>query len=696
MKLYSALKYSILLTCTSIVIGQSILTITPVPRATGSGRTEVQALFEDLVNNGLLRAQSDAKIAMPQPDDAMAAEWNGKPQNPITKSLTRDLYVSPAGSALLAQLESWNRGRNITAVRDNGIIRGLTNIKWQAYNCSDQSLIDSKALVDETFGYIHQGRLRSGFGEWRSVNSTGCVNWEGHFTASKPVDFEVLYVGRATQNTSLSGIGKITSYRPPRLPNVPDCMSKDFPESQAGSLKITSGAWHPSGNKQFSMDVTLRLEPARNPGLSPQGLQVAVNRSCQPEWQEKTKTIQPTQVVHETEAVVSRWLIETQDGVPLLTNESLPTPEAEHLGLLPIVGHDADDPHGIAKRLQLVPPGGLITLTINSKMQEQARASLQKIVKTLPQASWATERRASVVLLNANGDILAAVSYPDPPSTKEKILPWDIAAFSRVYPVNNPFLERAWEGLDRHQASGSTMKPVTAIAGLKAAATMPNVRALLDGLNPTAFQNLTGLSLRSFEIDPYRDATGWRPPSHTIKNFENEPIARMRNERVGSHCSKNSTADCYDLSLTAAVRGSINVWFVALAMQMDGRLADGYQNTPLANRTVPDLHLLSNLRSFGFGKSAPLFLGAPNNKVRKLGPWQQPDQIDIMGPVPSPMRWILSQNAIGQGTMVTPLRMASIAASIATGSKIQPHLDAAWDKQPAVLPAAEPLNVDMT
>ncbi|KOR28877.1 hypothetical protein TI04_10015, partial [Achromatium sp. WMS2] len=60
------------------------------------------------------------------------------------------------------------------------------------------------------------------------------------------------------------------------------------------------------------------------------------------------------------------------------------------------------------------------------------------------------------------------------------------------------------------------------------------------------------------------------------------------------------------------------------------------------------------------------------------------------------MRWILSQNAIGQGTMVTPLRMASIAASIATGSKIQPHLDAAWDKQPAVLPAAEPLNVDMT
>ena len=59
------------------------------------------------------------------------------------------------------------------------------------------------------------------------------------------------------------------------------------------------------------------------------------------------------------------------------------------------------------------------------------------------------------------------------------------------------------------------------------------------------------------------------------------------------------------------------------------------------------------------------------------------------------MAWTLAQNAIGQGDQITPLHLANVAATIASGQRMRPHLDAAWNGVP-VEPDHPALGLDLS
>jgi cell division protein FtsI/penicillin-binding protein 2 len=270
--------------------------------------------------------------------------------------------------------------------------------------------------------------------------------------------------------------------------------------------------------------------------------------------------------------------------------------------------------------------------------------------------------------MDTDGAILAAVGFPDVPPVG-KITAWDLAAFARVYPDSNPLQVRAWEGIDRHLAAGSTFKTVTALAGIAASLESPNINAMLYGLSSKNFTALTGVRLKDFQINPLRGSGS--NSSRTIRNFQSEPTSYLLNKEFRAKACPDQGTDKYDLSLTSALRDSMNTWFVALSMLLDGepKTGDKPKNT--------DLQFVKTMQELGLGTKQPLFLNSPSNLYETM-PKAAAEQIDLLSNAPGNLRWIMAQASIGQGTLVTPLRMATIAASIAIGKQVIPHLDLVW------------------
>jgi hypothetical protein len=181
-----------------------MLTLAPLDNASGDQPTEVEILFTELVKANFLQVQADASITLPPADQALAAVWSGKPLSKSIQRYVTDLYSSAAGTALRHDIALWNRSRRLTAVRDNAANLGATHSVWNAYHCDSDILITTEALVAESFGYVHQGRLRTGFGAWAAVTppptwdggEADCVEWRGQFQALKPVALEIWYIGR--------------------------------------------------------------------------------------------------------------------------------------------------------------------------------------------------------------------------------------------------------------------------------------------------------------------------------------------------------------------------------------------------------------------------------------------------------------------------------------------------------------------
>jgi len=690
------------LSALGILIAWRMLTFTPPNHQPTGAHTAAQDLFEGLVDSDLLVIAPDARLQLPPPDAALAAAWRSENPEPSAMQQVHDLYVTAAGMSLQDQIGLWNRSRRLAAVRDNGASSGVTHTVWRAYGCKDDRLINTPALVDASFGYVHQGRLRLGFSPWTAVASASdCIEWRGEFNAAKPLSLNVLYIGRFMDGMPE---GRSIAYAPPPAWNnrpTPACLDRDPQHTnQVGEWRIPESAWQRTPQGGWKLSATLRLHPARNPSLNAQGLQVGVSEmktqdeaaKCTPAWHSPRPGSGGAPAI---------WSVTTIDGVPLLDSELHPTPEAERLGLIPLVGYGPEDYYGLGAMLGAARPAGRLTLTLDSRLQTAANAALTKKLKELDtQDSRSAERRAALVLLRSDGAILAAAGHPQPPPLSQ-VTHWDLTAFSRIYPLANPLQMRAWEGVDRHQAAGSTLKPLIALAGLEASADRPQIGRMLLGLSAADFKRLTGLGLTSTRIDPYAGVEGGHPSGgrHTIKNFGGETLQNLLNpspSRPKARCP-GQTAPQYDLSVASALRESLNTWFSALALQLDGTAADRYQNDPrpLNQRPQPDLRLIGAMRQLGFGSSQSL-LAAPPASLGERSAQMSVDRIDLLGETPTPLRWIIAQSAIGQGVLVTPLRMATLAATLSDGAIVHPHLDAAWNADPVRLKAPTPLGLDLS
>lgn len=635
---------------------------------------EDAALFNDLLGSGLVRVEADG-VLTPAPSDialAEAAEREEHPDMPYDaetaerrEELVKDLYGSPAGRIVRTQMRLWNGARRLIAIRDNRPTQpGRRASQWEAVDPEYPGWRHSSVnnMVPESFGFIHGGRLQPNFNDWLSARTDGeplVLKSKIHVESETPISVQV--IGK-TERVAPNPVR--TEYRCEG--EVESCGADNAPAQVLHFLL-------PPGETMIEVMVsTVPNAEKRIPGLN-----IYMTAEGKIAW----RTLQRSGAIARPS-----FRVKTSDNVFLTDSEGRPTSACEAAGLVPLIGVGPQTPYalyGILSRSILPPDVEEVALTVDFGLQSKTQTALSEQIGAFwPDDEYAEERRGGLVMLDADtGAILAAASYPQPPAG---VHPWDVASFARVYPLKNPVQVRGWQGLDRHNAPGSTFKTVVALAGMKAAEDNPKIADYLAGYRAADFEGETGLGL---DCAVYHPATGKcfhprRIPaglSGRISNFRRETIRRFL-DRSGSDTFGLREAVCY----------SVNIWFARLAALMDGDKARAYDQAMIARRegeakpTYPDFQLANTASMMGFGDSVNLAENLPNGmNLLRLSPrgrregdvlWGGTGKVNLMDPSERGLLTVLTQNAIGQGVMTSPFQMARVVSAIAAGWRLNPFI----------------------
>lgn len=346
-----------------------------------------------------------------------------------------------------------------------------------------------------------------------------------------------------------------------------------------------------------------------------------------------------------------------------------PTAAAESLGLLPLIGQDRHDRYalsGILNASRLQDKHTDVYLTLHSGMQKIAQQTLQQWVKKQnPHAAGA------LVLLNPKTGAILAAAHVSPQTLPRHVHHWDRNAFSQIYPTQDPTQFNPWQGETGFNAPGSTFKLLTALAGLSAIRDghpdRKRLEQMMEGVKQEDFAAVTGLN-------PNAAAFSHPALSNPIRNFHAMPL---------STAFKPPT---HTVGLREALRDSVNNWFMQLVFNMD------YTAQPAQDKDadgLPDLQLTTTAKSLGFQgyytNLAPKDLklaripagnGGRGDVLNAFGGRMGIQAVQLGSKTPLGP---LVQNSIGQDMASSPLQMAKLSASIATGKNVQPHLFAWWN-----------------
>ena len=649
-------------------------------------------LFDAARAAGLIDAVGDGRLLPAPPDLALMREAealaSGQEPAPTDEDLLKRLYHTPAGAEVRGQIRLWNRTRVIAAVRDNAeSIGAYTRSPWQARDCDGGGRDTMTGGVPVDFGYVHHGDLTPGFGPWfsASVPDDGCVVFSAELEAEK----------RPSQPLTIQFVGRGDGqdvYCPPRVEKNKRRKEEAESECGAGARRISHKRWRcASGARNCRLEITQELFAAEHKDAVVGGVKIRKGADGTIQWR---GTATPR-----GRAIREELRVTTLDGIELLDDHARATAEARELGLLGLVGLDASDFGALSGRLIYGSDPLELTLTLDTELMGAAQEALETRLRDmgLLKDRYARERRASLVVMDAaDGAIRAAATWPAAPNV-EGVRGWDRAAFSKVYPLRDPFKTSAWQMVDRHNAPGSTFKPVTALSAIAAAARgHPQAEAIhemLTGLSGKEYAKRTGVTTGASSYNPYRRTglLGRRGiPSKTIANFGNGSTGAMvgRRERDGNCSSEIPVTKT--LGLVGAARDSINVWFDVLAMVVDGEAALDFDRNP--SEPAPELWLMKRINDLGLRESMDLLPGRPDGTSTLRA---TPGNASLFIEKPWPMAWTLVQNAIGQGAQITPLHLANVAATIATGRRMRPHLDAEWNGRP-YYPTYPDLGWDLT
>jgi len=667
----------------------------PTPASPIAITTEDQQLFTDALAAGLLTTDDNNLIQLLPADELLARQQRGEPVEERSKRLFKRLQHSLVGSAVRAELSRWNRSRLFAALRDNSAaVVGISQTGWQARNC-DGARRALGGNVPEDYGFLHQGRLRPGFGPWQVAAGGGCVEFHNHFFANQPRELTLWLIGQPDNGLDIATVA------PQKQRKGPACEHHDNALS-ASIMTLAASDWHDSGSDdahRWDYPVTLRLQPTAYRGQRIAGLNIRLDQnSCQPIWYQPAS--RPARRAQRSYGLYS------SDRVALLDAHGEPTPITRKLGLLPVVGFGRQDYHSLAGLLarSSIPSGGYdIKLTIDARLQQIAQTVLRDGVADLFPIDidrYADQRRAALVAINARSGAIVAVAGLPQIAPSGSFQDWDLAAFARRYPAADPLRVRAWDSaLDRNDAPGSTFKPVTALAAISKAETDPRVAAMLNGWSPKQFTEETGLVLNTSAYDPYSGSPNGSPDgrSRRLRNFRladgrYETFQTLLHGKLRApECPLDATAT-YSLGLPPAVRDSLNIWFARLAIMVDGRAMD---ELDLDIHPVPPPRFLQTLERLGMNQSLDLLADSPAFIAAGGHPELAPAKVSLEAKNPRPARWVLAQNAIGQGIAVTALHIARLAASIANGALVQPHLIANWNGHAVSTPKGAALPGDL-
>jgi len=673
-----------------------------------AGVPEDERLFLELLDAGLLTPRADGGLErVPEDylllqridtrDEASAAV---RERRRTERRLLEQLDASAVGSIVRTEITRWNETRRVVAVRDDRPSPdGARTTRWSAFNAKGRPLVCG-AIVPETFGFIHAGRLQPGFSDWLSVSG-----------APGPVTFRTEVDAAAAHTLTIQVLGGLV--RPPPGAKVETLRAEPpWPCPEAPVAHVVRVPIRPSPAPVW---VELVATPSMNCAPRIHGL--AISRTTNSDASTSTGYASYSWRPVPRSRPAGTFVLRTRDGVVLTdpAGSGRPTEATYALGLLPIVGTGGGDTLSVSGLLATTarPPRALeVSLTIDSRIQDAARQALAWGVERFRNDRWTGERKAALLVLDADsGAVLAAAGEPTVPVG---VHPWDYASFSATYPLRDPATVIAWEVIDKHNTPGSTFKPVTALALMteQDASFRAKMRTVFGGLDAAALHRLTGLSYGSTEFVAYRGA---KP----IPNFGGANLGRYANRRQRDPACVSGRADPAatngGLGLEQAVQFSLNAWFARMALMVEQPKIDAYaervEKHAGARLPAPEMAITHMARWLGIDDqdrldlasnvpaSAALARIAGNAfdvlyaELARSTLAQMAYNKDDWGARPL-MMYTAALNGIGQTISTSPLHMALAAAATASGHRVRPYLFAEWNGAPLPIPPAEPLPVD--
>ncbi len=679
-------------------------------------RTEAHQLFDELMSHPeLMTVLPDGSLKLPSSDYLLAFTAKNKDVSEANQILLKRLYGSVAGKAVQQQVAWWNHSRRFAALRDDSAQQGESTSSWLAYD-SWGGTLKGRSVVPLDYGYVNAGRLPQYFNDWLSVSGQEQIVFQRQIKSVTPRSLNLQVIGRP-DISQLKKYAQVTlqacqiEYRKTRCYKV----NKATAAAEVYRISIRLVA-----NKNYQLK--LPVQPALNTALKVDGLPIHLTTQKRDRppyknaYQNKHYAWQPIfeykrNVITNTREQF-RFKIATAEGNVLFDSlQNHPSAFTRDYGLLSLIGYESSDRlalSGLVSRSKLKKNNTEVRLTLNAALQKSAYKHLQTELKQKidPRGRFNQQRRASVVLINPDtGAILAAANYPNPPSDVHR---WDRLSFSKLYPTRDPFGVAAWQGLDSNNTPGSTFKMVTALTALQAAEEGNDIiRKLTRGVSASEYQRLTQLPVSRFGYDPDGDSrqgsatsevtnSGHAPLLRSMphRNVNNKMVyPRLRNQACGT------TKSSKNLGLSEAVRDSLNIWFARLAVLMDkDKLATGGKDT----------QLVAMADRLGFGKKLALAQeGTLLNPLGKLTQHKGRGSVlsaftgNLTLKTYSNTRYAsgdalqrLSQNSFGQGVSATPLQMARIAATVATGYLPQPYLLKQWAGKMLNVPESIKLQPD--
>jgi cell division protein FtsI/penicillin-binding protein 2 len=390
--------------------------------------------------------------------------------------------------------------------------------------------------------------------------------------------------------------------------------------------------------------------------------------------------------------------------LPILDSRGALTQKAFELGLGGLLGLGLGDSGSVAAALTQSDDGENPSLTIDPDYQQKALAALQANY-TCPKDKEECKRRADLVILDAEGEgvgnVLALASIPQP---KKGLSAWDIETLELTAPARSPLAAYAWRNYDLRGTPGSSFKLVTALAASqhaldsndKALEEMllgtADTRAMADMLGIAATRpSFNGRCKPNYDIrDPKRMNALPIPGARggVVFCIGNSSSSAGVRSGIGSILETGVDSGCGNTrepraGMCEALKRSSNLYFAGLALYLDAdKLLEpetGFEHT----RPVDDLLLAKTAeRLFPATVSADLMkqksaLDILDVNYPATGRGRSSPMIVEAGlPVPrgEPRRLRLARGGIGLSVTASPLAMATVAASVATGYIVRPHV----------------------
>jgi len=659
-------------------------------------RLEDRNLFLAAVDEGLISADSDGQVQLVARDAAVAAALAGNLWSEERRKLLERLYFSAPGNYIRKQIRQWNLESAPAGVRfkplnaeAQGLLGETSDIPWVA-RAGERPLAFGGRPPLRSGGLFSE--LPKQWSDWLMLKSP----LASIGTLSEPVELKLHFNQPATgtEQYRLLVIGrsiKLTNGR--LLASQPRCMTERCTPTRqlARTLDVSPRAG--------ALELRLQLQPlnARQAlALYQSDHQPVQVRSGKPVWND------PPLIVASGQQARASVTLRDRNGELIWQNFDSSLPAVGGY-LDPLYGLSPAHERSLAGMLSRLGHQGISSvdaeLTLDSALQQQVRDALQQRVLK----NEHPDRVGSVVMMDADsGEILAASSFPEVPEA----IDWpDLHALDASDYRRSPLRPRMFQhdGYS-YNAPGSVFKLVVSLALERAAKTDPELTKVLEGLDMAALDKAGKLDGYNFSSRAdcypaqkgcYSARTRW--PSSSLKEH---PILNFRKNGIFETPRNMLQPGETTYGLTEAIRDSLNTWFAWQADRSDQTLlsAKGAFGMAHARAMTPEgldqqRPIMAMVRDLGFLDATRLDAGLlPDNYRWRSGDllMATPSRLD-----PLESRLNVRQAAIGLRMQVTPLHIAQLAATLATGKQVRGRLLSELNGEKAEPVDAEPLDVEL-